>query len=297
MRERLRELMKTEDLSQVAVALSLGISTAVISQYLAGVYKGDVAGIDRQVEGFLRLRQERRETGRRAAVFAPTSVSAKIMETARFCHVEGELGVCVGPSGLGKTTALKRYLVENSEAALIEADLGFTSSDMLREILLAIGAPSDSYSLHALMSEIQKRLAGSGRLIIIDEAEHLPWKALDLVRRINDKCDVGVLLCGLPRLVANLRNLNRDFEYIRNRIGIYAQIKPLLLKDTEAIAQAQGIANHESLGALVHALHKHCGANARVIVKVINRARNLSKINKEPIVADMIQQAAEGLRI
>ena len=52
-----------------------------------------------------------------------------------------------------------------------------------------------------MVSGIVKKLKGSGRMIIIDEAEHLPYKALELLRRVHDKAGMGVLLVGLPRLI------------------------------------------------------------------------------------------------
>lgn len=52
-----------------------------------------------------------------------------------------------------------------------------------------------------MFSDIVDKLKSSGRLIIIDEAEHLPYKSLELVRRIYDKANVGILLVGMPATI------------------------------------------------------------------------------------------------
>ena len=46
------------------------------------------------------------------------------------------------------------------------------------------------------MNEVVNKLNNSGRLLIIDEAENLPYRALEITRRIHDKTAVGVLLVG-----------------------------------------------------------------------------------------------------
>ena len=70
-----------------------------------------------------------------------------------------------------------------------------------------------------MMLDIIDKLKSSGRLIIVDEAEHLPYTSLELLRRIYDKAEVGILLVGMPRLMKNLKGDKKNMlNYIQELV-------------------------------------------------------------------------------
>ena len=56
------------------------------------------------------------------------------------------------------------------------------------------------------------------RLLIVDEAENLPYRALEITRRIHDKTGVGVLLIGRSILLENLKGYNNQYDQLYSRV-------------------------------------------------------------------------------
>ena len=54
--------------------------------------------------------------------------------------------------------------------------------------------------------------------MIIDEAENLPYRALEIARRIHDKTGVGVLLVGRSILLENLKGYNNQYDQLYSRV-------------------------------------------------------------------------------
>ena len=78
-----------------------------------------------------------------------------------------------------------------------------------------------------MLIDIVNKLKNSGRLIIVDEAENLPYRALELLRRIYDKAKVGILLVGLPKLLTNLKGNKGQYKQLYSRVGVLAELLPI----------------------------------------------------------------------
>ncbi|MFB5082527.1 AAA family ATPase, partial [Raoultella sp. C349492] len=83
---------------------------------------------------------------------------------------------------------------------LIEADPGYTALVLLQELCESLGL-SKRGTIHELSESCITALSGTGRAVLIDEAENLPYRALEVIRRIHDKAGVGIVLAGMPRLI------------------------------------------------------------------------------------------------
>lgn len=75
-------------------------------------------------------------------------------------------------------------------------------------------------SLNDLFESVSDRLRDSGRLIVVDEAENLPLRALEIVRRLHDETGCGLVLSGMPRLVANLRGKHGELVQLYSRVSV-----------------------------------------------------------------------------
>ena len=84
---------------------------------------------------------------------------------------------------------------------LIEVDPGYTAKVLLEDLCgkLSVNVRGN---LHELLEAVINKLQDSGRLIIIDEAELLPYRALEVIRRIHDKTGIGIVLAGMPRPIS-----------------------------------------------------------------------------------------------
>ncbi|MEV9348723.1 ATPase, partial [Klebsiella pneumoniae] len=63
---------------------------------------------------------------------------------------------------------------------------------------------------------------------LIDEAENLPYRALEVIRRIHDKAGVGVVLAGMPRLIINLKGKRGEYAQLYSRVGFALDLQEKL---------------------------------------------------------------------
>jgi len=295
LREELRAIMDRENISQTAIAKGVGLSVATVSQWLGHKYKGDTEKVRKAVTKFLRTFQERKErkaTNVRTPGFIRTSVAGHITEVAKICHLDGEIGVAVGDAGIGKTTAVKKFAQDEAGVILIEADLGYIARVLFQVISAELGLEGVG-TIHTLFEQAESKLQATGRLIIIDEAEHLPFKALELLRRLHDKAGVGVLLVGMPRLLGNLRGKRGEFAQLYSRVGVKAMLNCLRPTDTESFVQAY----LPAANGIWKVFHDRTKGNARLLEKLIRRSSRLADINHVPIDAEVIDQALATLMI
>lgn len=288
----LAETIKRKGYTQKAVADAIPISPTALSQWLSGKYPGDVKSLENAIIGFLQRDRERQDKRRIVLPFAMIGAAARVFDACRLAHLDGEIGVVIGDAGTGKTTAVKEYAARNTDVILVEADLGYTAKDLFAELHRKCGFDGRG-SINRMKDDVIGKLKDSGRLIIIDEAEHLPVRALDLVRRINDKAGVGILFCGLKRFMESLRLKQADFAYLFTRVGFKVALEPLRPQDVEMLV---GQAVPES-AALWRVFHEESHGNARILGKLIARTLRLCDLNGEEPSPAMVREAGKMLVI
>ncbi|MBI3584007.1 MAG: AAA family ATPase [Nitrospinae bacterium] len=292
LRKELRDLMENRGLSLSSVSRALGISTAALSQWLSNQYVGNIAKIDDSVKGFLQREKERLNAPKKTIEFVITSVARKVFEVARLCHLDREIGVIYGDAGLGKTMSVKEYARKNSDVILIEADLGYTAKMVFLELHRRLGMDGRG-SIHEMFEDVVSKVKDSGRLIIVDEAEHLPYRALELLRRIYDKAGIGILLAGMPRLIANLRGKKGEYAQLYSRIGVAGRLERLKEKDTEEIVSSV----IPSANGLCKVFYEASLGNTRILSKLILRATRVASLNNISVTADIVRETAKMLII
>lgn len=291
--EQLTTLMQDKHLSQAAVGRAIGKSPAVVNQYLQSKYTGDVTAINGLVKNLLRREVEKEQSAKVEIPYVQTTTARKVREVLRLAHVEGEINVVYGEAGLGKTLALRAYAADYPDAILLEVDPGYTARVVLQELADKLGLISRG-SIHDLSGAIIGKLQGSGRIILVDEAELLPYRALEVLRRIYDKCNgsVGVVLAGMPRLLINLKGKRGELVQLYSRIGFAFNLGNALPKtDIETIA-SQLLGDDNGLG---DALYEACSGNTRRLSKLLRGVIRTSRINQRPVTAGMIQEFSRML--
>lgn len=287
--ERLRSHLAATGSTQSAIAKSIGLTASVISHFLKNTYQGDVQAVADRLNEYLNLEDER--IAMRIQVSKETTLKTRAYQEIhiilREISKECEMGLIVGDAGTGKTTALKAYAKANKTCILVEADHGYTARALFVDLCNTLHLETRG-SIHDLLERVVTRLSESGRLIIIDEAEHLPYRALDLIRRIHDKAGVGVALVGMPRLQKNITGDRQHYAQLYSRIGAFRRIGALTDEDIEAMVRASlGTVTAEAMDSLV----KACRRNARVLSKLLKWAGKLSRINGIPVNAQVVEEA------
>lgn len=286
------ELLKAhiEDLglSQGKAGAQLGYSATAVNQYLKGTYKGDVSGIDKAVVELIERHQSKSKDVPTDFVATPTA--KQILEVCGLAHAMNDIYLVIGEAGLGKTMALKEYANSKSNVVLLEVDPTFSAKVLLTELCTTLGLTA-ARNNHAMMTAIIDKLKGSDRLLIIDEAELLTHKPLEILRRIHDKSGVGIVLAGMPRLRANLRGARGEYKQLYSRIGLALDIKNRLP------AADIGMFCEAALGsdAFNEHLNTVSSGNARRLNKLLRGVNHMSKINNAPVTDAMIDRFADML--
>lgn len=288
----LQNYITERGISQGAVARGIGKSAAVVSQYLQGKYNGDVKAIDVLVEGWLLNQRERANDSFNQLSYTYTATARRIEEVIRLAHVEGETVVLYGQAGLGKTSALAAYIKKNPDAILVDSDPSFTAKVLLSNLANKVGAESRG-SLHVLIEGLISRLKNSGRVILVDEAENLPLRALECLRRIHDKTGIGLVLAGMPRLLVNLRGSNGELKQLYSRVAFRLDLGEKM-PDAELediINQSLANIDAETVQELVIAAN----GNTRRLAKLVKGVIRMSKVNNLALDSGMVRRFADML--
>lgn len=286
-RAELRELMEIKNFSMTYVSTATGLAKSTISMWLNGNYAGKNDKVTDAINNF--IQRERERSVNNDLPFVNISIVKYVSEIARLCHTQGKIGVCVGRAGLGKTVAVKRYTKEFLDSILIESDSGYTAKSLLKEIHRRLGL-SGKGSVYDLMGEVVRKLNQSGRLLIIDEAENLPYRALEITRRIHDKTGVGVLLIGRGILLENLKGYNNQYDQLYSRVKYTKIIDGLLVQDVVNILKAI-----EQDPKLAETYLKYSDGNTRRLEHLISHSISIAKINGKAEVDDAVIQHTSKL--
>lgn len=286
-RAELRELMEIKNFSMSYVSTATGLAKSTISMWLNGNYAGKNDKVTDAINNF--IQRERERSVDNDLPFVNISIVKYVSEIARLCHTQGKIGVCVGRAGLGKTVAVKRYTKEFLDSILIESDSGYTAKSLLKEIHRRLGL-SGKGSVYDLMGEVVRKLNQSGRLLIIDEAENLPYRALEITRRIHDTTGVGVLLIGRGILLENLKGYNNQYDQLYSRVKYTKIIDGLLVQDVVNILKAI-----EQDPKLAETYLKYSDGNTRRLEHLISHSISIAKINGKAEVDDAVIQHTSKL--
>ena len=276
LRAELEKVMKDENLSQKEIAKKINYSQAAVNTYLNGKYEGNLIEFETVLKGLLNHIKNRNSQKRIRLEFVPTSIAAKLYNIARICHLNSEIGLCTGSSGVGKTTAITEYAKHNSGVIVIDPDENITPRTLLR----LIGTPlklklTNNMSCQEYSEMLVNRLKDSEMLIIIDEAENISADCFRVLRKIHDRCDFtcGLLFVGTERLAANLARMQGEFSYVTNRLGFIETLDGLTLPDAQKlIKQIFPNCPKDAETAFYNASKK----NARILFNLLKRTADIA---------------------
>lgn len=288
MKQTLENYLETNNISQNQFAKKIGLSGALISQYLSGKYAGDIDTLEARIRAFLNRSKEK--TINLNFSFIETTSASRMLETIKYAHIEEEINVIVGGAGLGKTYVLQEYAKQNKEVILIYSTPALSVKGLLVNICNQLQL-EEKGATPVLFDRIVNKLRGTGRLILIDEAENLTVKGLEILRRIHDFTEVGLVLAGTPELLKNLLGRKKELRQLYSRVGLLCDIGFNL--DDEDIAKiATGYLQTDALNA---SLVKFAKGSARRLKKLVKGAVRAANLNKVEVTGKIIEQVSSLL--
>lgn len=286
--------MKARNVSQTLVAKKIGTSSAALSQWLRGVYKGSKPALEDKIRRWLATGSEVGDEILPIPDYVPTKTGKRICSTLAFAQSAHEFVIVYGGAGMGKTRSAAHYALRHSNAWLTTITPATSSMlSVLDKIAAAVGVKPSSRRCAVLEAEILERIKHTDGLLIIDEAQHLHVKVLEQVRAIFDASDIGLALLGndtiYSRLTGGIRTAS--FAQLFSRVSKRVHLRHPLGGDVSALAKALGIEGAAEVGQLERIASRHGALRA-----VVYTARLAALIAAgEPISTDHLRDAWRDL--
>ena len=297
LRERLRIEAETQALSMAAVARLAGVGESTLSAFNAGNYSGNNARVADKVTVWLNdqdARARSRSVSAPPIPFTRTRTTEAFLGALEHAQTGPDMAVLVGGAGVGKTTAANRYQETHSNVFMITAEPSLSSSyavlDYLGDVLGVAEVAAQKRS-----RAISTRLRGTQGLLIVDEAQHLSIGAIDQLRAIHDRAQIGMALLGNEEVWSRIDGGGRkaQFAQLFSRVGMRVITPRPTPLDIEAILDAAEVLDRDQRG-LLRVIAGKPGA-LRAMVKTLNLARKAALGADEPLSVKFINAAWQRL--
>lgn len=298
---------RRHSLGTIAKKLGEGFSPSVLSQFKSGLYKGDLERVARAVNELME-REERSRELPRPEDFVETEVARRILTVIRTAIDTCGIGLVYGPSGTGKT--------KTAEAA----HRMFSGSVYIRVIQSTRRAPGFVYalgtklgltrlsSLQVMQPRVIETLSGSGRPIIIDEAQELNETGMLAVRDIHDAAGVPIILLGTVDVRKKVDDSSQWYGQMASRVIATCDITEYALRPKNprplfTIDEIMQIFAGEKLrltddGAdfLMTIACVPGAGGLRVVEKIVLIASRLPKFRDKPLDSKVLRQIAKQMQ-
>ena len=216
-----RQYLGQSGMSQGSFAKCSNVGESTFSRWLSGTLE-NTSSQDLAIYNFLvKERQRRSIKNSNQMPFVETSVSTRIWGVLDYSGLTKCMGVVYGDAGVGKTTAVKEWSKNRTDAIIIRADkvIGSRNKGLLKAFARVLrtqtyGQADDIY--FSMMSKLRYE----DKIIVIDEAQHLSLSNIELLRDIYDDSETPIVLIGNEKLYSKIASdKSKDYAQIYSRIG------------------------------------------------------------------------------
>jgi DNA transposition AAA+ family ATPase len=261
---------------------------------------------------------------RRVGTFIATKEHRRFIEFANAVRRHRYIGLCFGAAGVGKTLSARHYaqwhiaeslLLEwgprkrsdaKTYAALAKSRTMFytpsvgTSAGALRrdlkELLTRANACINQHAhrgthwdLDCLLNHIE--------LVIVDEVERLSTPALEYLRDLFDRSDIGLMLIGMPGMEKRMAR----YPQLYSRVGFAHHYRPLqgdelsfvLTRHWRKLGLNLDAADFSDTQAIA-AIARITGGNFRLLHRLFVQIERVLQINEMTLITDEVVNAARS---
>lgn len=223
----LSDFMELSGKSQQQIAKETALSTSVISQFLNQSYKGNNEEVAKTILKYLELARLRMSGTDHVCFYEDMRNTKSVLFACFHAHIHGDIALVYGDAGAGKTTALEYYVSSRPGVVMVTANACTSSASSILQLIGRKTGKTLAGRKENLMASLVDYFRNTGRLIIIDEADHLTMTALQAVRNLNDESGVGIVLSGNNKIYTQMLNGPKcsELEQFRTRIVVRRMVR------------------------------------------------------------------------
>ncbi len=237
LQKRLEDYLAEGGISQAELGKRMGISGAVLSSYRKGTYRGSVENVEARLQAYFddldkqaEHKQKLAATGtyRSRTDYVPISTSEDIKASIQYCQLEKGIVILHGDAGVGKTKAAQQFVRENPTTAIYMQVTPTTGSlgVFIRELAEKLKISRRRSKLETVIA-IRERVEGTNLVLIIDEAQHLQYRALEEIRTLSDpnpiteEDGIGIVLIGNSKIYNRMYGRQEaEFAQLFSRVNM-----------------------------------------------------------------------------
>ncbi|MGX2951644.1 AAA family ATPase [Ursidibacter sp. B-7004-1] len=304
--EQIKQHLTETGYTQARIAKEAGLNSGALSAYLSGNYKGNLEDIEAKMVAYFERLAYKLQEYVEAPSFIETRTATQIFNTLRFAQNANVLALIHGASGVGKTQAAREFRRRYNNVWVVTASPSRSSlSEMLYEIALEVGISDAPRRKGTLARLITRKIKDTAGLLIVDEADHLPYEALEELRLLQEEitnesrigAGVGLVLIGNDKVYTRMKGgINPTHEYGRlwSRNAKRTSIQKTKQADTKAVAEAWGLGdNQEALDVMQRITET--GGGLRILTHTLRLAAIVAKDRNIPLNVELIQLARKDL--
>lgn len=193
------ELADEKKWSANETAKFVGVTASTISGVKNGTYKADPCEQLNKLVAYFEVKEAAAEQAKYDS-YVPTSISTQVYDIINNCHLLGGLAVACGDAGIGKTQAALKYVRDHEQNSIYiyVPPCMKTSNAIIKAIGSKLGIRKRA--MDEIWTAVAEKLT-DGMIIILDEAQHLSYEAIETLRSFsdifnNDGKTLGVCLVG-----------------------------------------------------------------------------------------------------
>ena len=213
-----------------------GVTETYISKYLNDNLDREVPEFERTAFDIVRSIRERVLFG--TSIY-PTSVVRKMGNVLNLIRKTGDFAILTSPAGNGKTSAVRQFAAENPSSICINLNATTREASKVEGLVFRSTDHRQWKGQSPRFDFLVNRFKGTGRLLIVDNAQRLTMSGRQWIFDFADEADCPVALVGNPEMIDAIRSNDQQFS----RIGLHGQYE---LEDAELPAAATHVTHQFS---------------------------------------------------
>jgi DNA transposition AAA+ family ATPase len=223
---KLKKLMDENGLINAKVAKLTGYDESTISLLVRGKYNGDTAKLEADIISKLAEHGYKMQDGSRLTVRPDIFIMTEnVKRLNSLCDelidpagdLTSSFGIIIGRAGRGKSKASLHYAVNNPNAVYAIYIDGMTLPSVARKIAYEFSGLKP-HTFEGCLEIIGKETASRRRLVIIDEADKMPKKSIEMLRGVNEQCRCPIVLVGEETLTNTVSQERRLKSRVRQTV-------------------------------------------------------------------------------